>query len=73
MTVQALKAANVAEGKSSFRFARVMALSRPPTPCLLKLGKKDVDARDKRGYDGRGYRTISKRVLVERFLETNQL
>jgi hypothetical protein len=26
-------------------------LSRPSTPRLLKLGKKDVDARDKRGHD----------------------
>jgi hypothetical protein len=26
-------------------------LSRPSTPHLLKLGKKDVDARDKRGHD----------------------
>src|SRR5260370_5332164 len=26
-------------------------LSRPSTPCLLKLPKKGVDARDKRGHD----------------------
>src|ERR1700730_990660 len=26
-------------------------MSRPSTPCFLKLGKKNVDARDKRGHD----------------------
>src|SRR6266853_2634040 len=26
--------------------------SRPSTSCLLRLNKKDVDARDKRGHDG---------------------
>jgi hypothetical protein len=29
-------------------------LPRPSTPCLMKFGKKDVDARDKRGHDGGG-------------------
>jgi hypothetical protein len=29
-------------------------MSRPSTPCSLKLRKKAVDARDKRGHDGGG-------------------
>ena len=31
-------------------------MSRPSTPCSLKLSKKDVDARDKRGHDGGPHR-----------------
>jgi len=48
------------------RFLGVMAgLVRPSTPCLLKLGKKDVDARDKRGHDDGGSDSMtSERALA---------
>jgi len=38
-------------------------MSRPSTPCSLKLSKKDVDARDKRGHDGGGVIRPHRNVL----------
>jgi hypothetical protein len=41
--------------------AGVNALAfRPSTPCLLGRGKKDMDARDKRGHDAGSCDPISK-------------
>jgi mono/diheme cytochrome c family protein len=37
--------------RANGRFSSWPGLSRPSTPCLLTLGEKDVDARDKRGHD----------------------
>jgi len=38
-------------------------MSRPSTPCSLKLSTKDLDARDKRGHDGGGVIRPHRNVL----------
>jgi len=57
-------ATSVAQGKTASASPESWpGLSRPPTPCLLTLRKKDVGARDKRGHDGGGLSDHMKQIL----------
>src|SRR6266446_8746501 len=51
------------ESRSYGTTASWPGLSRPSTPFSLKACKKDVDARDKRGHDGRGGSISSEHAL----------
>ena len=45
-------------GHTELLCGEMAGLSRPPLPCVLKLGKKDGDARDKRGMTLQGCRNM---------------